>query len=527
MSALLLRADGRGNLEPLALDLRLYRDTCRNGPAPRICELRCSNARRAFLSCMLSVALFGSGCTPGYRLLPPAPPSESHYLQPNSGPTVDVVVADITQQHVSEGTNSPDDWWTLLRSEDLDRVVRLALANNQSLAAAQAHLAAAWQRVASARGPMYPQLDAVASIQRSRFGAPVLGPEAERFPNFSAYAAGVQVSYDFDVFGGTRRLVENAVASARYEAMQRDAATLSVSGNVVLEALQIASLGAQIRVVEQIIVDDESLLRLVRAEHDEGMVSKTDVLIALSQTDHDRTLLPPLRQGLSAARDALAILVGAAPVDWAPPEFDFDTLTLPLDLPVALPSELVHRRPDILAAEAQLQVAGTAVGIATANLYPHLILSAPLAASGLFPGGPSEVAWTLLGGLTAPIFHGGSLRAEQRAAQDDYRSAFAAYREVVLEAFGQVADSLQALVNDAGELVSQQRALDSASDSLELTRDSYEAGTNGYVEVLDSQRLREQAVLGWVEADTQRYVDSVKLLLAAGGRVDPRLVAGG
>jgi NodT family efflux transporter outer membrane factor (OMF) lipoprotein len=358
-------------------------------------------------------------------------------------------------------------------------------------------------------------------------GAPVLGPEAAAFPTFSAYAAGVQVSYDFDVFGGTRRLVESAIATARYESMQRDAAALSVSGNVVLQALQIASMRAQIRVVEQIVADDEHLLKLVRALHDEGVVSKTDVLIALSQTDHDRTLLPPLRQELSAARDAMAILVGAAPADWAPPEFDLDRLTLPKDLPVALPSELVHRRPDILAAEAQLEVAGTTVGIATANLYPHVVLTAQVASMGLLPAGASEMGWNLLGEIAGPVFHGGSLRAEQRAAQDEYRSAFAAYDQVVLEAFGQVADILQGLVNDADELLSQQRALDSATDSLELTRRSYEAGSNGYVDVLDAQRLREQALLGRVQADTQRYVDSVKLLLAAGGRVDVRLLAGG
>jgi NodT family efflux transporter outer membrane factor (OMF) lipoprotein len=494
---------------------------------PRICELQCNNGRRASLSCMLSAALLGFGCTPGYHLLPPAPPPQSHYFQPNSGATVNGVAPDTTQQHVHEGTIPPDEWWTLLRSQDLDRVVRLALTNNQSLASAQAHLGAARQRIAAARGPLYPQFDAIATAQHTRFGAPELGPLAASFPAFSAYSTGVQVSYDFDLFGGTRRLIENAEASAQYAAMQRDAAALSISGNVVLEALQIASLRAQIRVVEQIVADDERLLKLVRAEHEEGVVAMTDVLIAVSQTDHDRTLLPPLRQGLSAARDALAILVGAAPVDWAPPDFDLDTLTLPQDLPVALPSELVHRRPDILAAEAQLQVAGTAVGIATANLYPHLVLTAELAGAGLLPAGPSEMAGDILGGLTAPLFHGGSLRAEQRAAQDDYRSAFAAYRQVVLEAFGQVSDSLHALVNDADELVSQQRALDSASDSLQLTRHSYEAGTNGYVEVLDAQRLREQALLGRVQADTQRYVDSVNLLLAAGGRVDPRLLEGG
>jgi NodT family efflux transporter outer membrane factor (OMF) lipoprotein len=482
--------------------------------------------RSAASSLVLPLVLLGSGCTPGYHLLPPSTPPQTHYLQPNSEP-VTAGPAGITRQHVSEGRNPPDEWWTLLGSEDLDRVVRLALANNHSLSSAEAHLAAARQRIAVARGPLYPQVDALASAQRTRFGAPILGPEAETFPTFSAYAAGVEVSYDFDVFGGTRRLVENTIATAQYESMQQDAAALSVSGNVVLQALEIASMRAQIRVVEQIVADDEDLLKLVRAMHTQGLVSRTDVLIALSQTDHDRTLLPPLRQELAAARDAMAILVGSAPADWAPPQFDLDALTLPKDLPVALPSALVHRRPDILAAEAQLQVAGTAVGIATANLYPHVVLTADVAGSGLLPGGPSEIAWDLLGEFAAPVFHGGSLRAEQRAAQDEYRSASAAYEEVVLEAFGQVADTLQALVNDADELLSQQRALDSATDSLLLTRASYQAGTEAYVDVLDAQRLRDQALLGRVQAETQRYVDSVKLLLAAGGRVDVSLLAGG
>ena len=300
------------------------------------------NASGAASSFLLSLALLGSGCTPGYHLLSPSPPPQTHYLQPNSEP-VDVGSADTTRQHVSEGKNLPDEWWTLLGSADLDRVVQLALTNNQSLLSAEGHLAAARQRIGVARGPLYPQLDALASAQRTRLGATVLGPQAAAFPTYSAYAAGAQVSYDFDVFGGTRRLVESAIATAQYESMQRDAAALSVSGNVVLQALQIASTRAQIRVVEQIVADDEHLLKLVRALHDEGVVSRTDLLIAVSQTDHDRTLLPPLRQGLAAARDALAILVGAAPADWAPPEFELETLTLPKDLPVALPSELVHR----------------------------------------------------------------------------------------------------------------------------------------------------------------------------------------
>jgi outer membrane protein TolC len=199
---------------------------------------------------------------------------------------------------------------------------------------------------------------------------------------------------------------------------------------------------------------------------------------------------------------------------------DLDELELAAHLPVALPSELVHRRPDISAAEAQLHAASATLGIATADLYPHFTLSAALGEQGLLGGGPSETAWNILGGLTAPMFHGGTLTAERRVAEDEYRAAFAAYQQTVLEAFSQVAAALQALGNDAASLSTQQHALQSAGASLSLTRQAYAAGNAGYIQVLDAQRLRQQAQLGEVQSNSQRYVDAVKLLLAAGGRVE-------
>lgn len=219
------------------------------------------------------------------------------------------------------------------------------------------------------------------------------------------------------------------------------------------------------------------------------------------------------------AKDVLSSLIGAAPPDWTAPDVDLDELELAADLPVALPSELVHRRPDISAAEAQLHTASAALGIATADLYPHFTLSAALGEQGLLGGGPSEAAWNILGGLTAPMFHGGTLTAERRVAEDEYRAAFAAYQQTVLEAFSQVAAALQALGNDAGALSTQQHALQSADASLSLTRQAYADGNAGYIRVLDAQRLSQQAQLGEVQAHSQRYVDAVKLLLAAGGRV--------
>jgi NodT family efflux transporter outer membrane factor (OMF) lipoprotein len=398
-------------------------------------------------------------------------------------------------------------------------LVSLALANNQSLASAQAHLAAARERIRAARGAWYPQVDATVAAQRTRYGAPVLGSLAKDFPAYSAYTAGPAVSYDLDLFGGTRSRVDEAAAGAQFESAQLDAIALTVTGNVVIEALQIAALRAQIRVTHGIIDDDEHSLALIRGAREAGAVSDMDVLSAQSQADHDRTLLPPLQQELSVAQAVLTSLIGAAPSDWTAPDVDLEHLNLAGQLPAALPSELVHRRPDIDAAEAQLHAASAALGIATANLYPQITLSAAIGEQGLLGGGPSEAASNILGGLTAPLFHGGALTAERRAAQDEYRAAYAAYRQTVLEAFSQVAAALQALDNDAASLSTQQQALQSAGASLALTRQAYAAGNAGYIQVLDAQRLHQQAQLGEVQADSQRYVDAVKLMLAAGGRV--------
>jgi NodT family efflux transporter outer membrane factor (OMF) lipoprotein len=457
---------------------------------------------------VLLTAVLGTGCASRIAYVRPADPSQTQYVQLNNVP------------QVSFGDGPPDAWWTLLGSGEINRLVSLALKNNQSLASAQAHLAAARERIRAARGAWYPQVDATAAVQRTRYGAPVLGSLAKDFPPFSAYAAGPTVSYDFDVFGGTSSRVEKAAASAQYESARLDAVALSVSGNVVIEALQSAALRAQIRVVEGIIADDEHSLTLIRAAREAGAVSEMDVFSAQSQTDRDRTLLPPLQQELSVAHDVLSSLVGAAPSDWTAPDMDLDDLKLAQHLPVALPSELVHRRPDIGAAEAQLHAASAALGIATANLYPQLTLTAAIGEQGLLGGGPSETAWNILGSLTAPIFHGGALTAERRAAQDEYLAAFAAYRQTLLDAFSQVAASLQALDNDAASLSAQRQALQSAGASLSLTRQAYAAGDAGYIQVLDAQRLHQQAQLGEVQANSQRYVDAVKLLLAAGGRVE-------
>jgi NodT family efflux transporter outer membrane factor (OMF) lipoprotein len=229
-------------------------------------------------------------------------------------------------------------------------------------------------------------------------------------------------------------------------------------------------------------------------------------------------MLPPLRQQLAVAQDALTVLVGQSPAAWTAPDFTLAALTLPPDIPLVVPSELVRARPDIRAAEARLHAANASIGMATADMYPHFTMSAAVAEEGLFSGA-SGAAWSLVGGLTAPVFHGGALSAHLRQTQDAYRATFAEYQQTVLTAFSQVADNLHGLSNSADEVRTEQQALDSASAALRLTRLGYGAGNVSIVQVIDAQRLQQLAELRLVQARTARYVQTVNLFLATGGGV--------
>lgn len=463
---------------------------------------------RSFRAAFAASVAMLVGCAAGPKYSPPAQPTlQAYTVTPtNSG------------QMIVLGKTPAEDWWTRLQSPELDHVVALALQNNLSLEVARANLARAEEGLNAARGARSIQVDVAAGVERRKYGSSFLGPEAQTFPTFSAYTVGPAVSYDLDLFGATRHRIEAAGASADYEHEQLRAVRLRVVGDTVTQALRIASVRAQIAVVQEVLNADEKTLELVRAARRVGVVSDIDVLQATSQRDQDRTLLPPLYQDLDAAKDALAVLIGKAPSEWAAPDFSLDRLTLPHELNLVVPSELVHSRPDIRAAEAELREASAKVGIATADLYPRITLTSGWAEEGLLTGGTTS-AWSLMGGLTAPIFHGGTLNAQRRAAQDAYQAAFAQYQLVVLKSFSQVADTLHALDHDTEALQTQQQALSSADSALGLTRQGYRVGNADILQILTAQRLYELAELGVVHARTLKLTDTVGLFLASGSGV--------
>jgi NodT family efflux transporter outer membrane factor (OMF) lipoprotein len=459
-----------------------------------------------------------AGCSLGPDFRRPDPPYADRYTREELG-LERPGEAIGSEQRVVLGEALRNDWWRLFRSDALDGVVARALAGNRTLVAAAATLAQSQELAAAQAGTLYPQVGITVGAGRQKYGAEFLG-NAPKPPAFTYFAVGPTISYALDYTGGVARSVEQQYALAAYQRQQLDAAYLAVTGNAVMQSLRIASLRAQIATVDALLVQDRENLQLVQTAFDAGSVSRVDIVSANSQLASDATLLPPLRQELSLARHALAIVLGDAPANAVLPEFDLAQLELPNELPLSVPSELAHRRPDILAAEAQLHAATAAVGIANANLYPQINLTAATGQqvtdlAHLFDRASN--VWSLAGALVAPIFDGGTLHAQQRAAVDAMRASAANYEQTVLVAFGQVADSLQALDHGAEQLEAQLRAQDAARENVDLTRMSYNEGNVGVLQVLDAERLYQRARLGYERARAQRYLDTAQLFLALGG----------
>jgi len=462
-------------------------------------------------------SLFSAGCTVGPNFAHPDLPNATRYTaeplqseERSQNPSA---------QHISIGQEVQQDWYTLFGSDAIAAIVKETLEHNRTLAASAATLEQARELAAAKAGTLYPQIQAAGGIGRQKYGEEFLGGLAKPFA-FTYYAIGPSVSYTLDVSGGNSRRVEESRANAEVAQHDLEAAHLTVTGQAVLQSLAIASIRAQITTLEKLIEQDRDNLKLVQTAFENGSVARIDVLAATSEIVDDQTLLPPLRQELAKAHHALSVTLGRLPASGLPPDLSLDEITLPLELPVSLPSELAHRRPDILAAEAQLHAATSAVGVAESNLYPKIQLNATVALETLHPErlfDRTSGAWSLISGVTQPLFDGGTLRAEKRAAVDLMHASAANYQQTVLEAFAQVADMLETLDHDDEELDAQTQAEQGAQGRLDLTRESYAAGNSGVIQVLDAERSYQRARLGFVRATAQRYIDTVELFLALGG----------
>jgi NodT family efflux transporter outer membrane factor (OMF) lipoprotein len=477
--------------------------------------------RRSTIAGVIAATTF-AGCAVGPNFHAPKAPAATQYTRGQQpAATTDAPGAGGAAQTFVADRDIPADWYSLFQSQPLDDLVRLALRDSPNLEAAQAALKNARDTYLAERGALLlPQVDGQLSATRQRSSAAAFGIPSVPSSTFTLYNAAVNVSYRLDVFGASRRQLEGLRAQTDFERWQLEAANLSLTGNVVTTAFQVASLRDQLAAVRDVVAAESETYKVVQRQFEVGGASKADVLSQQSQLAQAEAVVPGLEKALAQAQHRLAVLAGHTPDDATIPEFALDDFSLPGELPVSVPAKLVRQRPDVQVAEAQLHQATAQVGVATANLFPQLNLTAALGSESVTAGGlfgTGTGTWSLGAALLQPLFHGGELRYKRRAAVDALEQADAQYRQTVLAALQDVADTLRALETDARALRAQVEAEHAASDAYDIAKKQFQYGGVSYITVLNTQRLLLDARQNRVQAQAARYSDSAALFQALGG----------
>ena len=458
-----------------------------------------------------------SACAVGPDFVRPDAPPVTHYLN-GADPTKTVSAGGATQ-HFTPGAKVDADWWRLFKSPKLDAVIMEAMNNSPGLEAAQASLRQSQDNLRSGYGIFFPDINADAGANRQKYTPLAAGQDLPAHI-FNLFTLSATVSYALDIFGGERRTVEGLGAEVDVARATEHATYLTLWANIVNTVIAKAAYRDEIEATQQLIALQKEQIKLAEDQEQAGTVPYSNVLSLKSQLASYEATLPQIEQKITQSDDLLATLTGHAPAEWKPPEFNLADLTLPSDMPVSLPSEIVHQRPDILAAEATAHAASANVGVATAAELPSITLSGSYGAnntsvSNLFAA--SGNFWGFGANATVPLFDGGTLWFKRKAATDSYQQATAAYRQTVLNAFGQVADTLRALDHDAAALKAEDDALAAAEQALQLVQANYHAGLITYLDVLNADVQYHQAKIANLQAIAVRYQDTVALFAALGG----------
>jgi NodT family efflux transporter outer membrane factor (OMF) lipoprotein len=462
-----------------------------------------------------------AGCTVGPDFKSPPAPTESSYVTTaivTTSKTPDTFAGGSQQFHAGQDISA--EWWSLFHSAPLNALIERSLRNNPDIKAAQSALAVAREEVLAQRGAYYPSVSAGVAVSRQKTPAEISPTPSSGALNFSLYTPQVSVSYVPDVFGLNHRTVEYLNTQAEIARYALVATQITLTANIVAAALQEASLRAQIDATEQLIRVNSGMLDILRNQYGKGYAGRLDVAAQEAQLAQMAATLPPLQKQLAQQRDLLAVLSGGYPDQALPEAFTLSSLQLPSDLPLSLPSRLVEQRPDVKQAEENLHAASAQIGIAEANRLPNITLTADagnsaLALSQIFNG--STGFWDLGAALTQPIFDGGLLLHKEKAARYAYDEAAAQYRSAVLTAFQNVADTLNALEQDADALKAAAAATAAAKVTFDLTQRQVQGGYAATLALSTAEIAYQQAVMNLVQAQSSRFMDTAALFQALGG----------
>ena len=478
--------------------------------------------RTTALSVAVGLAL--SACAVGPDFHAPGAPAvadASHPYTPAALPEMAASAASpaYVPQHLVDGQDISASWWEAFQSPALNALVQSALAHSPTVAAAQATLRQAEENYRADYGSrVFPSVSGKFQAAREKYPIYSAGIPAGATGNL--FTAGLDLSYTLDIVGGNRRELEGVRAAIDYQRFQVEATWLSLTSSVVATAIQEASLRAQLKVTRDVVDNANQSLKVIDAQVRLGGLARGALLQQQTLIAQQQAQIPPLEKALAQTRHQLAMLAGRLPGDDGLPTFDIDSLALPRQLPVSVPSALVRQRPDVRSAEAQLHEASAQIGVATAALYPQITLSGGVDRESLKLGrlfDTGTTGWSLLGGLVQPIFNGGALQAKKRAAVAAYDAAQAQYQSTVLNAFLGVANALRAIDTDADAVIADAEAERLANESLGLVTRQYELGAVSYLASLDAQRTYLSTRTALVQARAARFTDTAALFQALGG----------
>jgi NodT family efflux transporter outer membrane factor (OMF) lipoprotein len=477
------------------------------------------NARNVYPAVL--VLLLVAGCAVGPNFKRPAAPDVSDYTTHQLSTTASTPhVPGGEPQRFAMGIDIAADWWVLFHSSALNELIERSLSSNHDLKAAQAALSVARENLLAQRGIYYPSAAANFSASRQRQSGQIAPtPDSNAFL-YNLFTPQVSVAYVPDVFGLNRRTVESLQAQEQAVRFQMIATYTTLTSNVVVTAIQDASVQMQIDATRQLIDINANMVHILEYQFTKGYVSRLDLAAQESQLAQVSATLPPLIKQSAQLHDLLAALAGRFPNQAAAEAFDLSSLQLPEELPVSLPSALVAQRPDVLQAEANLHDASAKIGIAIANRLPNISLTAnagstALAMDQLFTSGTGF--WSFGAAATAPLFQGGTLLHQERAAKAAYTQAAEQYRSTVLTAFQNVADTLTALEQDAEAVKAAADAAGAAQVTLDLAQRQWKDGYASYLALLVAEQTYHQSKINLVQAQANRYADTAALFQALGG----------
>jgi len=471
---------------------------------------------------LLTASLFAlAACAVGPDFEKPAPPAVTGYTPQPLTATGSAPAPGGDAQHFDMSKDISADWWTVFHSQPLNALVDEALKNNSDLKAAQAALKSSREAVLAQRGAFFPSIAAGFSATREQDPPGALAPvPSDNAFLYNLYTPELSLSYSPDVWGLNRRTVESATAQEKAVRFQLFAAYVTLTSNVVVTAIQIASIDDQIAATRELVQADQKVLDIFQEQLKKGYASGVDLATQQSALASAQTALPPLLKQSAQLHDLMATLTGHFPSEGPQAEFTFASLTLPTDLPLSVPSTLVEQRPDIRQAEENLHSASAQIGVAVANRLPNITITAAAGSEALNLGQlfePGTGFWNIGASLAAPIFQGGQLLHQEREARANYEQAAAQYKSTVLSAFQNVADTLAALEQDAAALKAAAAADAAAKHALDLTERQVHDGYSSGVDLFTAQQTYQTAHIGLVQAQADRYADTAALFQALGG----------